>query len=175
MADNMLFLARTEHAQTMLELQEVQLATELQRLADYFEGPAEERGLRIEVSAKGQVLADPILLRRALGNLLANAVRHADADSTIALQTGQDDTGTWLAVENTGSTIPAEHLERLFDRFYRVDAARSDSTQSSGLGLSIVRSIMQLHHGRYAVSSQDGRTRFTLLFPRTVPAANSAD
>ena len=165
MADNMLFLARAEHADHAIERKPLQLEDELQRMADYFEGVAEERGVRLAAQGTGQVWADPTLLRRALANLLANAVRYADEDSEIVLAAGQDASGTTISVENRGPVIAPQHLERLFDRFYRADPARADSSASSGLGLSIVRSIMTLHQGRWHAASKDGVTRFTLFFP----------
>ena len=73
--------------------------------------------------------------------------------------------GIHLQVRNHGQTIPAEHLCRLFERFYRVDESRERSAQSNGLGLSIVATIMQLHNGEYSVTSADGVTCFVLFFP----------
>lgn len=143
----------------------LEVAGELQRVAEYFEGPAEERGVRLVLRGGGDAWADPMLLRRALANLVANAVRYADPGSEIVLATAQEDGGTAVSVENRGPAIEARHLERLFDRFYRADPARVDSSASSGLGLSIVRSIMTLHQGSWRVASKDGVTRFTLLFP----------
>lgn len=71
-----------------------------------------------------------------------------------------------VAVENPGQGIPPDHLDKLYDRFYRVDRSRSDSAHSAGLGLSIVESIMELHDGRVMVQSRpEGPTRFTLWFP----------
>jgi two-component system heavy metal sensor histidine kinase CusS len=165
MTDNMLFLARTENADNAIERKLLPLEDELQRMVDYFEGVAEEREVRIAVSGAGQVWADQTLLRRALGNLMANAVRYADAGSAIVLSATADAGGVDISVENRGPTIPPQHLARIFDRFYRADPARADSASSSGLGLSIVRSIMTLHQGRWQASSQQGVTRFTLGFP----------
>jgi two-component system heavy metal sensor histidine kinase CusS len=165
MTDNMLFLARAEHADTALERNTLDVSDELQRVADYFEGLAEERGLHIAVQGEGAVWADSMLLRRALANLIANAVRHADQGSVIVLRSTRDEGGVTLSVENRGPTIDAHHLARIFDRFYRVDASRGGSSEASGLGLSIVRSIMALHQGRWQASSAEGRTRFSLFFP----------
>ena len=171
MTDNMLFLARAEHADHAIERRPLPLAGELAHVADYFEGPADERGiaLRCQCGEGDTVYADPTLLRRALANLLANAVRHADAGSAIVLSAERDGQGMTLAVENRGPTIPPRHLGRLFDRFYRADAARVGSSESNGLGLSIVRSIMSLHQGRWGATSHDGATRFTLYFPDVQP------
>jgi two-component system, OmpR family, heavy metal sensor histidine kinase CusS len=166
MIDNMLFLARTEHADTAIEFKEIPLAREFGRLHEYFEGLAEERDLTLAWHGEGDVTADPLLLRRALANLLANAVRFAEPGTEIRTAGEQSADETMLYVENHGVTIAPEHLERIFDRFYRVDASRYRSAESNGLGLSIVRSIMTLHGGRWHASSVNGVTRFTLSFPR---------
>lgn len=165
MTDSMLFLARAEHADHAIERKEVDISTEFQRIADYFEGPADERNVGLVLDGCGLVWADASLLRRALANLLANAVRYADAGTNIILIARQDATGTTLSVQNTGPVIEAHHLARLFDRFYRADAARRASSSSSGLGLAIVRSIMSLHQGKWSAESEGGTTRFTLFFP----------
>jgi two-component system heavy metal sensor histidine kinase CusS len=172
MTDNMLFLARAEHADHAIERKVLDVGDELQRIGEYFEGPADERGLTLVYRCDGaaSVWADPSLLRRALANLLANAVRYAEPGSEIALIADSDAHGVTLAVENRGPTIEAHHLARLFDRFYRADASRVGSAESNGLGLSIVRSIMSLHQGRWGASSSDGVTRFTLYFPAPQPA-----
>jgi len=172
MIDNMLFLARTEHADTAIEIKDLPLADELQRVHEYFEGLAEERDLTLEWHGDGNVSADPLLLRRALANLLANAVRFAAPGSAVRTVGEQGRDETLLYVENRGATIAPGDLERIFDRFYRADASRHGSSESSGLGLSIVRSIMSLHGGSWQASSNDGVTRFTLRFPRHGPASS---
>ncbi|KGT86663.1 histidine kinase [Erwinia typographi] len=166
MIDNMLFLARAEDASQAIHRENLALAVVLQPLADYFEGPAEERQLSLRFPHEGSVYADAELLRRALANLMANAIRYADAGSRIVITSRADPGGVTLAVENEGPTIEQAQQARLFDRFYRADASRHDSATGSGLGLSIVRGIMQLHHGSCAVESHGGRTRFSLFFPR---------
>jgi two-component system heavy metal sensor histidine kinase CusS len=165
MIDNMLFLARAEHADHAIERKALSLPEEFHRMAEYFEGPADERGIRLSFRGAGTVYADPLLLRRALANLLANAVRHAEPGSEILTAAEHGPDGTTLYVENRGPTIAPDQLERLFDRFYRADPARQGSSNASGLGLSIVRSIMSLHRGTWQAASKDGVTRFTLMFP----------
>ncbi len=165
MTDNMLFLARAENADHAIERSKLEVGEEFERVAEYFAGPADERGVRIIVHGDGEVWADANLLRRALANLLANAVRYADAGSEIVLSAEQQVSGITISVTNTGPTIDAAHLERLFDRFYRADPSRNTASHASGLGLSIVRSIMGLHQGSWQASSQDRITRFTLFFP----------
>jgi two-component system heavy metal sensor histidine kinase CusS len=166
MTDNMLYLAHAEHAGNAIERKALAVADEFQRICEYFEGPADEREIRLACRIGADtVWADPMLLRRALANLLANAVRHADAGSEIALIAESSGDGVTLAVENHGATIAPEHLGRLFDRFYRTDAARAGAGGSNGLGLSIVRSIMAQHQGRWGATSSAGVTRFALFFP----------
>jgi two-component system heavy metal sensor histidine kinase CusS len=175
MIDNMLFLARAEHADHAIDRRPLRVEDEFHRMEEYFEGPADERGLRLAFRGAGSLWADPLLLRRALANLLANAVRHADPGTEVVAVAEQTADGTALYVENRGPTIAPGHLERLFDRFYRADSARHHSSGSSGLGLSIVRSIMALHGGRWQATSRDGITRFTLVFPQEpVPASPDA-
>jgi two-component system heavy metal sensor histidine kinase CusS len=166
MTDNMLFLARAEHADHAIERKPLEVPAELERITDYFEGLAEERDITLAWRGEGAVWADPNLLRRALANLLSNAVRYADAGTEITLLSQQDPAGTSISVENKGPVIEEQHLARLFDRFYRADASRRGSSDASGLGLSIVRSIILLHQGSWNAVSSDGTTRFTLFFPR---------
>lgn len=165
MIDNMLFLARAEDAAHAIQPAQLSTAAEFRRLVDYFEGPAEERGLILVFGQNGDVWADADLLRRALANLLSNAIRYAEPGTAISLQAERQADGTAISVENTGPDIAPEHLERLFDRFYRADAARTATSNASGLGLAIVRSIMALHQGGCHVQSGNGRTCFTLFFP----------
>ena len=165
MLDNMLFLARTDPASALRQRQALDAAEEVERVADYFEGLAGDIGMHIVAEGEGVIWAEPMLLRRALANLCANAIKYGSPGSQLSIQAIADDEGVNLRVSNHGETIPAEHLPRLFERFYRVDESRERSSQSNGLGLSIVATIMQLHNGRYSVSSEDGITRFELFFP----------
>lgn len=165
MIDSMLFLARAQQEEMVLVKQALPVQDEFLRLADFFEGLAEERDLLLDCHGSGEVLAEPQLLRRALGNLLSNAIRHAAPGSTITLRSQAMPQGMELSVRNLGPAIPAQHLPHLFERFYRADPARSDSAASTGLGLAIVTAIMQLHGGRAAVTSDADATTFTLQFP----------
>lgn len=163
---DMLFLAQADHAHAALELVTLDLADEGRKVAEFLELLAEERGVSIIVDGSARVSADRGLLRRAVTNLLTNALRHSRAGSRIHVVASADASSASLAVTNHGEPIPAEHLPRLFDRFYRVDTARGRDRGGAGLGLAIVATIMQLHAGRVEVSSSaDGETRFALHFP----------
>lgn len=166
MVENMLFLARADHADFVLNKQNLAAGNELQRIADYFEGIAEDAQVQLVVEASGTLDADPILFRRAVNNLVANAIRYTPPAGVIRLAAQPMDEGMAITVTNPGAGINAEHIPLLFDRFYRVDNARSDSASSTGLGLAIVQSIMGLHGGRAEVdSTPDATTTFRLVFP----------
>ena len=170
MVENILFLARAGEAQAVLNYSRLDVTQELRRVADYFEGLAEERGITLVCQGEGPLLADAMLFQRALSNLVANAVRYADENSQIQLQVVSQPTGERVVqVVNQGRPISPAHLDKLFDRFYRADAARSAGTQASGLGLAIVRAIMTLHGGKARVECAQGdkaaRITFSLIFP----------
>jgi two-component system heavy metal sensor histidine kinase CusS len=167
MIDNMLFLARAEKPDAVLHREPTSLHSAVVQLCDYFEGMAEERGITLVNEASGMLTADPQLLRRALANLIANALRYGKADSPVCIASQTFDTRVEISVNNLGEPIATEHLSRLFDRFYRCNPARSLPGDSGGLGLAIVRSIMNMHGGSVQVKSGPQGTRFTLCFPLT--------
>lgn len=166
MVESILFLARADDAQAALNRQSLDLDDELQRVTGYFEGLAEERQMSFNVSGDGQLDADPLLLRRALSNLVANAIRYADEGGEIDIRVVRSGAECRIEVENQGPVLSESALGKLFDRFYRADASRHQSSDSNGLGLAIVAAIMQLHGGEVAVSQPTpGRICFTLIFP----------
>ena len=165
MIDSMLFLARTEQPQASVNRETIDLHGLVEQLCEYFEGMAEERELQLVNRADGTLQADQGLLRRALANLLANALRHAAPGSPVSIASQLCDGRLEVSVHNLGEPIGAEHLPRLFERFYRCDPSRAQPGDSGGLGLAIVRSIMQLHGGSVRVESGEQGTRFILVFP----------
>ncbi|MCF4995436.1 heavy metal sensor histidine kinase [Pseudomonas syringae] len=167
MAQNLMFLARAEQAERALDIQPLDLKTLGDELCDYFEALADDRDLRLVNTLHGELFADQQLFQRALGNLLANAVRHADAGTSISLCQHDEAGIRWLQIDNDGPIIAPEHLGKLFDRFYRVDPSRAEPGDSGGLGLAIVQSIMQLHGGQVRVRSDAGGTVFELGFVKT--------
>ncbi len=170
--ESLLFLARAEQGREPLAHKILELASSVGVVIEYYRSLAEEQGITLRSSGAAQVTADPDLIQRALGNLISNAIRYTPSGGSITvvierLRSG----GAEVRVTDTGFGIPAAHLPRLFDRFYRVDAARSGAAQGSGLGLSIVRSIMTLHGGSVALASTLGSgTTVILIFPATSPA-----
>lgn len=168
--ESVLFLARAESPQFALQRAVLDTKEELHRIADYFEGLSSEAGVTIVVDASATVHADRDLFRRAVNNLLSNALRYTPSSHAIHLRAVSTEQGVDVSVENPGRGIAPEHLDKLFDRFYRVDRSRSDSANSTGLGLSIVKSIMELHGGSVSVQSNPQATCFTLHFPRVTLA-----
>lgn len=163
---DMLFLAKADNKQIIPSREQVELAEEIGDLLEYYDILADEKAIVLSLTGKGRIIGDRLMLRRAVSNLLSNALRHTPNSGTVTVTINEADGGmVHIAVENTGSTIPSEHLTRLFDRFYRVDSSRQRTTESSGLGLAITRSIVLAHGGGVNVFSADGITRFTLLLP----------
>lgn len=165
---DMLFLARADDAAARLAKERLDLRAEVEAVSAYFDLLAQERGVRIACEGAAEVRAERGLARRAIGNLLSNALRHAPRGATVraTIRPGSDG-AVALEVSNPGPGIPAEHLPRVFDRFYRVERGGGESAAGSGLGLAIVKSIMQLHGGSVqARSAPGGLTTFRVEFPR---------
>jgi two-component system heavy metal sensor histidine kinase CusS len=166
---DMLFIAQADHSAPLLRRESLQLEDEAARVADYLSIVAEEKAVVVEVNGEAEVQGDRLLVERAITNLLSNAIRHARPGSTVTVHASASTVGNTLVIRNPGEPIPPELLERIFDRFYRVDASRARLSGGSGLGLAIVRSIMEAHGGQVRASSASasasGQTEFTLVFP----------
>jgi len=166
MVSDMLLLAKTEHGLALPHREAVNLREQVQALFDFYDVVADERGIALDLMGDATASGDKLMLRRAISNLLSNAIRHAPAQSRVVVSLSQDRGKAALCVENAGPAIAPEHLPRLFDRFYRVDKSRlhlpSDGT---GLGLSITDAIMVAHGGSVTVDSKAEKTRFCLRFP----------
>ncbi len=166
LVDSLLFLAHAEDAESQIVKKKLDARSEILAVCELYEALAAERGITMEPSGNAELCADPMLLRRALSNLLSNALRHTPQGGTVRISVRNTDTETTeIDVGDTGCGIGKEHLPHHFDRFYRVDAARARDGESSGLGLAIVKSIMTLHGGAVAIESEPGRgTTATLTF-----------
>lgn len=161
MVGDMLLLAKADNGLLQTRREPLLLQAELAALADYFAPLAEEAGVAVRVEATGTMTADRLLLRRALSNLIDNALRFTPAGGELRLSA----TATQIEVANQGPEIPVEQRERLFDRFYRADPARREGgPEHAGLGLAIARSIVQAHDGNLRCESAGGWTRFILTF-----------
>lgn len=166
MIADMLFLAKSDNHLIVPHRERVDLAQEVRSLFEFYEALADEKQVRLSCMGDGGVSGDRLMLRRAIGNLLSNAIRHTPVGGRVDVGIdGASPEGVTLTVENTGDDIPAEHLPRLFDRFYRVAPSRQRSCEGAGLGLAITRSIARAHGGDAGVRSRDGVTTFELELP----------
>lgn len=164
---DMLFLAKSENDLVVPHREPVNLRVEVSGVLDFYDALADEREISVAVQGEGSVSGDRLMIRRAISNLISNAVRHTTANGriTVRILNGPDGSAT-LEVENAGEGIASEHLPKLFDRFYRVDFSRQRQSEGAGLGLAITRSIMRAHGGDAVATSVDGTSIFRLEFPR---------
>lgn len=169
MVSDMLFLARADNGLLPRPAETVELADEAAALLEFYEALAAEQGVRLTLNGRAMVLGDRLMLRRALSNLISNALRHTSSGQEVRVDIGTDSGGVRLAVSNPGERIPADQLSRLFERFHRIDAARSrpreHGGEGAGLGLAIALSIAEAHGGRIEVQSDDVATVFALRLP----------
>jgi two-component system, OmpR family, heavy metal sensor histidine kinase CusS len=167
MIERLLFLARATNNEIRIERLPLDLPRELARVHELYSAMAEEQGVEIICHGEGTVHAEPELFGRAVSNLLANALQHTPPGGMITLAGARvSEHLVEVRVSDTGTGISAEHLPRIFDRFYRVDSARSRASGGIGLGLAIVKSIMELHGGTVSVESSPNQgTTFILGFP----------
>jgi len=166
MIADMLFIAKADNHLLTPRRETVALGAEIDPLIDFYQALADEQGVSMARSGDGRIVGDALMIRRALSNLLSNAIRHTPRGGTITITveaSGGDEVR--IRVANTGEAITAEHLPRLFDRFYRIDPARSRGAEGAGLGLAIVKSIVEAHGGKIAASCADGVTAFIVSLP----------
>ena len=147
----------------------VDVRNELTKVHEFYEAAAAEAGITLSMTAPEQLTAclNRTLFQRAVGNLVANALAHTPSGGNVSLCAARDGDTVLVEVADSGQGIPPEDLARVFDRFYRVDRARSSTSGGIGLGLAIVKGIVLLHGGTANITSEVGRgTRVSLIFPR---------
>lgn len=168
--EDLLSLSRIEKEAEAADivLQRVPLEETLSAAMHNVETKAAERGIRILLSGepKAEARINPPLLEQAVTNLLDNAIKYSEQGGQVELRVAKRDNEVLIEVRDQGCGIPEEHLSRLFERFYRVDKARSRKLGGTGLGLAIVKHIILAHRGQVAVESvpESGST-FTIRLP----------
>lgn len=169
MVSDMLFLAKTERGVDLPNKEKFSAGQEILALCEFYEAVAEEKHISLKALGDGFILGDRLMFRRAVSNLLSNALRHTPVGGEVEVHVVDMDSSTEVLVQNTGQEIDSADLPRLFDRFYRADPARAHpDSDGAGLGLSITRAIVEAHGGMATVTSQAGKTRFFLKFPHLV-------
>jgi two-component system heavy metal sensor histidine kinase CusS len=162
--DNLLFLARAETADRVVQRTSFDGRKQIEKIAAFYQPVAEEQQIAIACNGTGELSADQLLFDRAVSNLVENALRFTPAGGKIeiSIETGRDESR--VVVGDTGCGIPPQHIAKVFDRFYRVDSSRS--SRGAGLGLALVKSIAELHGGSATITSNAHHgTIVTLLFP----------
>ncbi|MBK3466451.1 heavy metal sensor histidine kinase [Pseudomonas sp. MF6776] len=163
--NDMLFLASADQGNKATKLTSASLADEVATTLEYLDFIFEDAQVQVQVSGDAQVQIEVAHLRRALINLLSNAVQHTEAGQVIEVRIEVQEHQVSIGVANPGSPIASEHLPRLFERFYRVDASRSNSGNNHGLGLAIVKAIALMHGGDVFVRSDRGMNTFGICLP----------
>ncbi|QTN23382.1 heavy metal sensor histidine kinase [Rhizobacter sp. AJA081-3] len=166
LVNDMLFLSQADRGASARRGRSASLAELAAQVVEFHEALLEEAGLAVRIEGDAQAAVDEPLVKRALANLLGNAIRFAQRGSCVVVCIAPDAAEqVRVEVRNAGEPIAPQHLERLFDRFFRVDAARPDSQSHHGLGLAIVAAIARMHAGRPLAASEGGTTRvgFTLV------------
>ncbi|XQU68821.1 Sensor protein [Cupriavidus sp. H18C1] len=157
MVSDMLYLAKMEHGLDLPNTEAIRIADEVRALFDFYEALAEDKAVRLDLRGDGRIQGDRLMLRRALSNLISNALRYTPPGGTIVVEVADAGEHVEVAVENDGAEIDPGLLPSIFDRFSRGDKSRTrPESDSVGLGLSITRAIMLAHGGDIAVRSERG-------------------
>jgi two-component system phosphate regulon sensor histidine kinase PhoR len=169
---DLLTLSQVEEKSVALEIEEVDVRTLAEYAFKIFEPRAREKNLSMELRAEPhlpRLKGDPFRLEQLLINLIDNAVKYTER-GTITISLRPQNNNVIFEVQDTGTGISQEHLDRIFERFYVVDKSRSRKMGGTGLGLSIVKHIVQLHNGQIQVESSPGKgTKFTVILPYSAP------
>lgn len=163
--NDMLFLASADQGSKATKLTSTSLAGEVATTLEYLDFILEDAQVEVQVSGDAQVRIEIAHLRRALINLLSNAVQHTEPGQVILVRIEAQAHQVSIGVANPGAPIASEHLPRLFERFYRVDASRSNSGNNHGLGLAIVKAIALMHGGDVFARSDEGVNTFGIHLP----------
>jgi two-component system heavy metal sensor histidine kinase CusS len=165
MVTDMLFLAKADHGLMVPRNEHVDLVKEVNDLFEFYDAFAEDHEVSLRVDGEGMVTGDRLMLRRALSNMLSNAINHTPKHGAVSVRIATAHGKTTLWIDNPGGMIAPEHLPHLFERFYRIDSSRKRSTEGAGLGLAITKSIVTAHGGTVRAESNDERTRFEIVLP----------
>jgi two-component system heavy metal sensor histidine kinase CusS len=167
LVNDMLYLAKADHGLLTPKREALELAEEVDLLLEYFALLAEDARVTLTREGNARLEGDRSMLRRALSNLLDNALRFTPVEGEVRVRIVEQAKGLSLTVENSGDGIDGALLPRLFDRFYRADPARQEgSSEHAGLGLAITQSIARAHGGQIRCESGNGWTRFVIELPK---------
>jgi PAS domain S-box-containing protein len=164
-------ITRLESGATQMRLAPVRLESILERILLLLEPVAANHQIQLARQIPSDLpalIADYDLLSRAVENLVSNAIKYSPSDTTVTVSARADEESLWIEVADQGYGIPEGDLARIFEKFYRVPRVQDADVPGTGLGLSLVREIAELHHGSVSVRSEVGKgSTFTLRIPRT--------
>lgn len=175
--DDLSDLAAADAGNLRVHPEQVYVHDILAQVAEAHRSAAETAGVQLsfDVAEDPQVNADPVRLRQLVGNLVSNGIRYTPAGGRVTVSAAVKAAGLVIAVRDTGVGIPPEELPKIFDRFWRSDSSRTRATGGSGLGLSIVRKLVEAHGGEITVASRPRTgTVFTITLPAVTPAPATA-
>lgn len=168
LVDDLRILSLAEAGQLALERRRVKLESLARGVTGNFNERANSKSIRLEFVSNGEMTleADPDRITQVLSNLLDNAIQHTPVSGSVTVRLESDAKNARLSVCDTGSGLPPESIDRVFDRFYRADASRNRSSGGSGLGLAIVRALVELHGGKVKAENRaEGGAQFVVLLP----------
>ena len=166
MIDSMLFIARADNKDFHIDFVLFDVRKELESLKEFFDAMAEERSVKVHCVGNALAWGDPALFRRAVSNLLSNAMNVSPPGSTISMRVEDAGHETWVLVADEGPGVVLAKRDKIFDRFFRIDEARTHTTGGAGLGLAIVQSILRLHGGTVVLHQTSSKgSIFKLAFP----------
>ncbi|MDU3074713.1 MAG: heavy metal sensor histidine kinase [Mixta calida] len=165
MSSDMLFLAKSENGLLALENEIFSAKAEFEELIEFFEPLAAENGKTLTLEGDTSMKGDRLMLRRALSNLITNAIKYSSDGAAILIRAEQQIGMAFVHISNRTEAITQENLGRLFDRFYRGDSSRQHNTDGAGLGLSITRAVVLAHNGTLQVFLDDDIVTFTVKIP----------
>lgn len=169
--DTLLFFARADNPQHRLRLETFDGAQSIRKVVDFFESVASDAGVTVISSGAGPVTANVTLFEQAISNVLNNAFQHTPPGGSISIELRSDDAGAArIAIRDTGAGIGPDDLPFVTEHFYRTAASRATRRSGMGLGLSIVKSVMDWHSGAIEITSELGKgTQVVLTFPIAQP------
>lgn len=164
-------VARFNSEKIILEKEELNLNLMLEQIIDDFYPVLKELNKKIKFTPQEEIklYGDPDKLSRVFNNLIKNAINYSSDDSNIDISAVKDEKNAIIKIKNKGKQIPKEKLDRIFEKFYRLDSSRTSKTGGSGLGLAIAKEIIELHHGKITASSTLKETNFTVILPIDKP------
>lgn len=165
MATNVLNLTKIENQTILTSVTQFNLSEQIRSCLLLFESKWSEKNLVLDVDfSEYEYSGNREMLRQVWINLIDNAVKFANEDGTLRISMTETSGEMIVAISNTGKEIPQESIEHIFNKFYQAD--ESHATQGNGVGLAIVKAIVELHDGKVLVSSGGGKTVFTVVLPK---------